>query len=92
MSIVLSSHAQKRMQQRGISQIQLDWLNRFGSERYDSSGRSWIFYDHQAKKNMQKILSNEILRQVKFDTYCVIDGTSGVFVTVGHRTKRFNRH
>lgn len=92
MTIILTTHARIRMQQRGIPQDQLNWLYEFGSERYDQSGRSWLFYDHKAKKIMRKFLSRDILKRIRFDTYGVFAEDSGALVTVGHRTKRFNRH
>lgn len=91
MSIILTTHARVRMQQRGIPQDQVDFLFEFGTERYDRSGKSWIFYDHRAKKSMQRQLPKEVLKHVKFNTYGIVED-GGVFVTVGHRIKRFNRH
>ena len=92
MTIILTTHARIRMQQRGIPETQLCWLDEFGTERYDQSGKSWLYYDHKAKNIMKKVLPREILKKIKFDTYGVFADDSGVFLTVGHRTKRFNRH
>ena len=92
MALILTNHARARMQQRGIPVAQLSWLEEFGTERYDQAGKSWLFYDHKAKKIMNKLLPKEVLKKIKFDTYGVIAEDAGAFVTVGHRTKRFNRH
>lgn len=92
MLITLTDHARMRMQQRGIPHSQIEWLLEFGSERYDRCGKLWLSYDHKAKKLMRKCLSSDILKRIKLDTYGVLSEENGVLVTVGHRTKRFNRH
>ena len=92
MLLTLTDHARVRMQQRGIQQSQIEWLLEFGSERYDRCGKLWLSYDHKAKRLMRKLLPADILKRIKFDTYGVVAEENGVLVTVGHRTKRFNRH
>lgn len=92
MLIALTDHARMRMQQRGIPHSQIEWLLEFGSERYDRCGKLWLSYDHKAKRLMRKCLSSDILKRIKLDTYGVLSEENGVLVTVGHRTKRFNRH
>lgn len=89
--IGLTTHARIWMQQRGIQKSQIDWLFEFGSERYDKAGKFWLFYDHKAKKIMESRLPKEVLKRIRFDTYGVVAENGGVFVTVGHRIKRFNR-
>ena len=92
MLMILTDHARMRMQQRGIPQSLIEWLLKYGSERYDRCRKLWLSYDHKAKKRMRKYFSSDLLKRFNLDTYGVIAEENGVLVTVGHRTKRFNRH
>jgi hypothetical protein len=93
MSPRLSHHARARLQQRAISMPILDCLLSYGSKMHDHRGGEIMFFDHHARDRLRRACGDDAFRCVesKLDTYAVISG-DGVVVTVGHRTKRINRH
>lgn len=52
-----------------------------------------MFFDKQARKRMSNYLGKKVIRHMdsQMDTYAVIS-EHGKVITVGHRTKRINRH
>lgn len=89
----LTQHAAARMQQRGIKEQTLECLVRFGSRSYDHQGGMVVYFDKQSRRRMKDNLGNQQLRSIEsqMDAYAVIS-EHGDVVTVGHRTKRINRH
>ncbi|MEO8418813.1 MAG: hypothetical protein ABI475_08830 [Methylophilaceae bacterium] len=89
----LTQHAAARMQQRGIKEQTLECLFEFGSKTHDHKGGVVVFFDKQARKRLQGRFGKDGVRQMEsqMDAYAVISQRGDV-VTVGHRTKRINRH
>jgi hypothetical protein len=52
-----------------------------------------LFFDHQARNQIRRTYGEENFKRLesKLDTYAVV-GPDGAVLTVGHRTKRINRH
>lgn len=71
----------------------LDCLLSFGKKVHDHHGAEILFFDHQARNQIRRTYSEHDFKRLesKLDTYAVI-GSDGVVLTVGHRTKRINRH
>ena len=89
----LTQHAATRMQQRGIKEQTLECLFEFGSKVNDHRGGVVVFFDKQSRKRMSNDLDKKVIRHMdsQMDTYAVIS-EHGKVITVGHRTKRINRH
>lgn len=89
----LTNHARARLQQRGISSIVLDCLMQYGRKVHDHRGGEIVFFDHQARERLRRQVAPDEYKVVepKLDAYAVI-GPDGAVLTVGHRTKRINRH
>lgn len=89
----LTQHAAARMQQRGIKEQTIECLFRYGSKIHDHQGGVIVFFDKQARKRLKEGFGQSQLRQMEsqMDAYAVIS-EYGEVVTVGHRTKRINRH
>lgn len=89
----LTNHARARFQQRGISNIVLDCLMHYGRKVHDHRGGEIVFFDHQARERLRRHAdpANYNIVEPKLDAYAVI-GPDGAVLTVGHRTKRINRH
>lgn len=89
----LTQHAATRMQQRGIKEQTLECLFEFGSKVNDYRGGVVVFFDKQARKRMSNDLDKDKIRRMdsQMDAYAVISD-HGEIITVGHRTKRINRH
>ncbi len=93
MTLILTNHAQTRLQQRGISNHVLDCLLQYGQRVHDHRGGRIFYFDHQARERLRQQSGPVLFKDIesKLDTYAVI-GFDGAILTVGHRTKRINRH
>ena len=93
MSLQITDHARARLQQRGIPLPVLDCLLSFGKKIHDHHGAEILFFDHQARNQIRRTYGEENFKRLesKLDTYAVV-GPDGAVLTVGHRTKRINRH
>ena len=93
MTSILTNHAQTRLQQRGISGHVLDYLLQYGRMVHDHRGGRIFYFDHQARERLRNQSGPAIFKDIesKLGAYAVI-GQDGAILTVGHRTKRINRH
>lgn len=93
MTFRLTDHARVRLQQRGIPEPVLECLLAYGRTVHDHRGAELVFFDHQARDRLRRTQGAEAFKKLepKLDTYVVI-AENGVVLTVGHRTKRINRH
>ena len=93
MLLQITDHARARLQQRGIPLPVLDCLLNFGKKVHDHHGAEILFFDHQARNQIRRTYGEHSFKRIesKLDTYAVI-GSDGAVLTVGHRTKRINRH
>ena len=87
----LSRHAATRSQQRGISASAIDFLLEYGSEHHDHHGAIVGAFDGAAAR---RIARSRGIRRSELDAlrglYAVV--ASGWVRTVGHRTRRLQRH
>lgn len=93
MPMTLSQHALVRMQQRGIPELVLPLLLKFGRKEHDHRGGKLVYLTRSSREQIRKAAGKEEFRRIEpaLDTYAVVD-KSGVVLTVGHRTRRINRH
>jgi hypothetical protein len=86
-----SHHAEKRMQQRCISQFAVDMLIKYGEIDFHN-GRECHYVSKQSKKKLIKYCGNEIGKRViqeVSDFYCVAD--NDIIITVARKQKHFKR-
>lgn len=92
MNASLSRHAAIRSQQRGIPPHAIEALLDFGTEHHDHRGAVVLMLDRAATKRLAR---SHNLRGSDLDSlrglYAVL-ATSGRIQTVGHRTRRLQRH
>jgi len=88
MQYELSSHAAKRIRQRGIPQIIIDWLIQFGEKKRVKYGQA-LFFGKRGKLRMKQHLGRTYSKwdQMIASIYLVI--VEQTIVTVGHGYKRF---
>src|SRR5450631_1573779 len=90
MTLRLSTHAQVRMQQRGISAEGLELLLDLGEVAETSGGRQIVFVDRAHRKVLgsrgRGIRERDRLKRL----YAITDET-GAVITVGHRYRRLAR-
>ena len=87
-----TSHARKRQQQRGIPNLIVEWLQRFGREHHDGNGAVICYFDRRARRQLERCFGREPVRRMHgyLNAYAVFrNGTD--LVTVGHRYERIRR-
>jgi hypothetical protein len=87
----LSTHARRRMQQRGISTAALDALLDFGRAARAGRGRELVFFDRKARERLARakaLAAGEATRVC--NSYAIV-GSDGTVITVGHRFRRIPR-
>lgn len=89
----VSSHAQARMQQRGVTPRLLDLLDAYGATQYDHRGAQVRYFNKAARRRLQRIEGADVYRAVeaKLNVYAVV-ARDGCLVTVGRRDHRINRY
>ena len=88
----LSRHAATRSQQRGISASAIDFLLEYGSEHHDHHGAIVVLLDRAAARRIARIrdIGRSQLDALR-GLYAVV-ASDGWVRTVGHRTRRLQRH
>ena len=88
-----TEHARVRMQQRGIPDVVLERLYRYGRTVHDHRGARILHFDHAARKRMQRELDRADYCQLEkhLNAYAVLD-MEGTVITVGHRIRRVRHH
>lgn len=92
LNLNLTDHAKKRMQQRSIPQMVLDWLINFGQSEPAGDGARKYFFDKTSRKNFKKYAGQLYgpLEQY-LDAYVVLASDSSV-VTVAVRCEHIRRN
>ncbi len=89
---MLSHHAQKRSQQRGIPRTTIDLLLDFGVVEHRDHGLEVLYFDKDGKHAAMLYLKrNGLTQSSQYLNAYVLESSDGTVVTVGHRTKRINR-
>jgi hypothetical protein len=91
--LTMTHHAQARLQQRGIPHDVIENLLDFGHEAHDHRGSRIVYFDHRARQQLRRQVGTESYKRIEphLDAYAVVADT-GEVITVGHRTRRINRH
>ena len=83
--MTLTSHAQKRMQQRGVPPLILDWLIAYGSSRPAGRGATLFFFDRDAKRRLERDVGRLITRKLSEYLNCYAVFRDDVVITTGKR-------
>jgi hypothetical protein len=86
---LISNHAKKRMQQRGISKECLEQVINYGQEHYRTGAFLYLATKTVIKKMVLKGVSRTTANRCK-GIYVVVQ--NGEIKTVAHKFKRFRRH
>ena len=81
------------MQQRAIPALVVNWLVEFGHTRHDHHGGLIHYFDKHSRRRLeQEVGHRDVDRLAKhLNSYAVSSTSDNTIVTVGHRSKRFNR-
>lgn len=89
---IYSNHAKKRIQQRGIPPLILNWLKEYGQISYDKKGCVIRYFDKKSKKILSKDVGNQIIKQLSNYMSCYAVFRNDLIVTVGYRYKKIIKH
>ncbi|MDD5240588.1 MAG: hypothetical protein PHG47_02580 [Sulfuricella sp.] len=91
--MIYSAHAKIRAQQRGIPPIVEWWLDEFGEPFYDGHGGIVTTFTKESVREMEKSLGREPVRRMSefFKCYKVESSHDGTVITLGKRSRRFQR-
>lgn len=89
----MTEHATRRLQQRALPPLVLDWLHQFGHELHDGRGGVILHFNKPARRRLERAVGGEPVRRMKdwLSAYAVMT-TDGQLITAGHRFKRILRH
>lgn len=87
----LSAHASNRSQQRAIPPIVIEWLMRFGAQRW-SRGASVYEFDNDSRRRLRRHIGQRLFASIDhwLDAYTVVGDEQRV-VTVGWRQRKRHR-
>ena len=85
----VSTHANKRILQRRIPPMIVEWLYEYGTEKYDGKGARILYFDKRSRRTLAKNIDKIIISRMGslLNTYIVISNDD-VVITTGYRTKR----
>ncbi len=89
--MLLTRHAQKRLQQRGIPEAVVDVLIDFGHSSKAGCGCEIVYLTHRDKCLAESSLSNKGHRNRIGNAYLVL-GPDGQVITAGRRHHRIKTH
>lgn len=93
---MLTKHAMKRAQQRGIPPLVQNWLQDYGEECFDDNGAIIRYFTSHSIRKMERELGREPLRRLSeyLRCYLVESSSDGSVITVGkrHKNARIVRH
>lgn len=81
----MTNHAKKRMQQRSIPKIVLDWLVDFGNSEPAGDGARKYFFDKQSRKQFKKYAGKIYGALEQYLNAYVVVASDNSIVTVGIR-------
>ncbi len=90
-AFALTTHASKRVQQRAIPPVMIEWLMRFGVQRW-SRGASVYEFDKDSRRRLRRHLGQRLFASVEqwLGAYIVVGGEQQM-VTAGWRQRRRHR-
>lgn len=91
MSMVLSKHAQDRMQQRGIPPLIIDNLIRFGHREPAGDGLWKYYFDKRSYRQFEAYAGQFASKLREFRDAYVVLGPDSTVVTVAYRLERIKR-
>ena len=90
--MVLSKHAEIRMQQRGLPRRVINWLVAYGQIDHQGGGSELYYFNKKARFAIKKDLGRDALSGFSkcLNAYMVCNDST--VITVGHRYQRIIRH
>jgi hypothetical protein len=84
--MIYTNHARERMQQRGIPELAVELINRYGRTEHSDGGRI-RYLDQRARKKVRQVVLELANNIEKLEEMYFVEGEPSVVVTAGHRTE-----
>jgi len=88
----LSTHAQKRMQQRRIPPLIVEWLDGYGTTEKSNTQGEYVFFDRRARKQLIKEFGKPLIGQLGRYLNIYMIRCDEKVITLGYRRKHVIRH
>ncbi len=90
-AMALTTHAERRLQQRSIPPFLLELLLQFGA-RVQQNGSECISLDKASRRELKRFVGDRIYRRIEdlLDVYAIVS-RDGFVITAGYRLERLNR-
>jgi hypothetical protein len=87
--IATTGHAARRLRQRSIPPVVIDWLIEFGAEEH-SHGAVRYSFDKRARRRLRQYVGAAGLKEMNkaFNAYAIVGGDGSV-ITASYRTRRY---
>jgi hypothetical protein len=79
----LTSHAQRRVQQRGVSSLQLELIHVFGDDHYQKGGETLCYINERKLIQLRNAID-------KLENVAFVKGAEEKLVTVMHKDRRIH--
>jgi len=85
----MTRHAEVRQQQRAVPPLIVDWLEAYGTEKYDHHGAVVQYFTKRSRRQLERVVGSQVIRQMSrwLDAYLVRSLADGRIITVGYRQK-----
>ena len=92
MTHAATRHAAARMQQRALSQLQIDLLMQFGHTESIGHGATRVYFDKRSRRQLRAYAGSLAPAiEAHLDIYAVV-ANEGHLITVAHRIQRVRHH
>ena len=88
----MTTHALKRMQQRCIPPLIVDWLDAYGSTEKSNSSGEFVYFDRQARKDLEREFGKPLIKQLGRYMGVYLIRCDGKVITIAYRRKHLIRH
>lgn len=86
----ITQHAAKRMQQRNVPPLIVNWLHEYGAVKH-SHGAVKRYFDKPARKRLARDVGEQVVDRLgSLLNLYIVEGNEKL-ITAGHRTQRFKR-
>lgn len=90
MQMTMTNHAEKRQQQRSISDLEVELLLMYGREVHHGDGCVMTYLDKRAYKRLERDVKRVAQRLERLKNEFLVDAEGEAVVTVGHRYRHIN--
>ncbi len=88
--MILTTHAQTRLQQRTICPVIIDWLEQYGTVE-PQDGAELLYFSRRNRKRLASYTGGISNKIDKLKNVYLVRGNNGEIITVGYRNESIKR-